>query len=65
MGGFLANSMIKGIILVIYGANQLSAVAALPGLILPREPLLPLIPGIIISVALIALTIRLFNHKQM
>jgi ABC-2 type transport system permease protein len=63
--GFFANSMLTGIILVIYGANQLSAVAALPGLFLPQEPLLPLIPGIMITVLLVALTIRMFNHKQM
>ncbi len=63
--GFLANTMLTGIVLVIYGANQLSVVAALPGLLLPNEPLLPLIPGIAISVVLLALTIRMFNRKQL
>ncbi len=63
--GFLANTMLTGIVLVIYGANQLSVVAALPGLLLPNDPLLPLIPGIAVSVVLLALTIRMFNRKQL
>lgn len=63
--GFFANSMLTGIILVIYGANQLSAVAALPGLVLPNEPLLPLIPGVTVTVILLAIAIRLFNRKQL
>lgn len=63
--GFFANSMLTGIILVIYGANQLSAVAALPGLLLPGEPLLPLIPGIVATLALLAVTIRMFDRKQL
>lgn len=63
--GFLANTMLTGIVLVIYGANQLSVVAALPGLLLPNEPLLPLIPGIAVSIVLLAITIRMFNRKQL
>lgn len=63
--GFYANSMLTGIILVIYGANQLSVVAALPGLLLPNEPMLPLIPGITVTVVLLAVTIRMFNRKQL
>jgi ABC-type Na+ efflux pump permease subunit len=63
--GFFANNMLTGIILVIYGANQLSVVAALPGLVLPDQPLLPLIPGVTVSVILLAITIRMFNRKQL
>jgi ABC-2 type transport system permease protein len=63
--GFLANSMLTGIILVLYGANQLSVVAALPGLLLPNEPLLPLIPGIAVTVVLLAITIKMFDRKQL
>jgi ABC-2 type transport system permease protein len=63
--GFSANSMLTGIILVIYGANQLSVVAVLPGLFLPNEPLLPLIPGIAVTVVLLLFTIRIFNRKQL
>jgi ABC-2 type transport system permease protein len=63
--GFSANSMLTGIILVIYGANQLSVVAVLPGLFLPNEPLLPLIPGISVTVVLLLFTIRIFNRKQL
>ena len=63
--GFFANSMLTGIILVIYGANQLSVVAALPGLLLPGEPLLPLFPGIVVTVVLLAITIRMFDRKQL
>jgi ABC-2 type transport system permease protein len=63
--GFSANSMLTGIILVIYGANQLSVVAVLPELFLPNEPLLPLIPGIAVTVVLLLFTIRIFNRKQL
>ena len=63
--GFFANSMLTGIILVIYGANQLSVVAALPGLFLPNEPLLPLIPGISVTVVLLVLTVGMFDRKQL
>ena len=54
-----------GIILVIYGANQLSVVAALPGLLLPSEPLLPLFPGTVVTAILLAITIRMFDRKQL
>jgi ABC-2 type transport system permease protein len=50
--GFSANSMLTGIILVIYGANQLSVVAVL-------------IPGISVTVVLLLFTIRIFNRKQL
>jgi ABC-type transport system involved in multi-copper enzyme maturation permease subunit len=63
--GFFANSMLTGIVLVIYGANQLSVVAALPGLLFPGEPLLPLVPGVIVTAALLAVTIRMFDRKQL
>ena len=63
--GFSSNSMLTGIILVIYGANQLSVVAALPGLLLPSEPLLPLFPGTVVTAILLAITIRMFDRKQL
>jgi ABC-2 type transport system permease protein len=63
--GFFSNSMLTGIILVIYGANQLSVVAALPGLLLPGQPLLPLVPGVIVTAVLLAVTIRMFDRKQL
>ncbi|HEY3421337.1 MAG TPA: ABC transporter permease [Methanomassiliicoccales archaeon] len=63
--GFFANSMLTGIILVIYGANQLSVVAALPGLLVPGQPLLPLVPGVLVTALLLAVTIRMFDRKQL
>jgi ABC-2 type transport system permease protein len=63
--GFFANSMLTGIVLVIYGANQLSVVAALPGLLLPGEPLLPLIPGVAVTALLLVVTIQMFDRKQL
>ena len=63
--GFFSSSMLVGIILVIYGANQLSVIAAIPGLLLPDQSWLALIPGVLLSIILLALAIRLFDKKEL
>lgn len=63
--GFVSSSMLVGIILVIYGANQLSAMAALPGILLPDQSWLTLIPGVLLPIILLALALRLFEKKEL
>jgi ABC-2 type transport system permease protein len=63
--GFFSSSMLVGIILVIYGANQLSVMAALPGLLLPEQSWLTLIPGILLPIILLLLAMRLFEKKEL
>ena len=63
--GVLAPSVLVGVILVIYGANQLSVVGFVP-LLLRLEPawLFSLAIGAVLSVILLALSVALFNRKQ-
>ena len=63
--GFASSSMLVGIILVIYGANQLSVMAALPGLLLPDQSWLTLIPGILLPIILLLLAMRIFEKKEL
>lgn len=62
--GIAAPSMLVGVILVMYGANQLSAIVALPALYYPDMPWLQLVLGGVISVTLLALAVRTFNRRQ-
>jgi ABC-2 type transport system permease protein len=63
--GILAPSVLVGVILVIYGANQLSVVGLLP-LLLNLQPawLYSLAIGLSCSVLLLVLSVAVFNRKQ-
>jgi len=63
--GFISSSMLVGIILVIYGANQLSVMAALPSLLLPEQAWLALIPGVLLPVILLLVAMRVFEKKEL
>jgi ABC-2 type transport system permease protein len=63
--GVFSSSMLVGIILVIYGANQLSVLAALPGILLPDQSWLTLIPGVLLPIILLMLAMRLFEKKEL
>lgn len=63
--GFFSSSMLVGIILVIYGANQLSAMAALPSLLLPEQAWIALIPGVILPIVLLLVAMRVFEKKEL
>jgi ABC-2 type transport system permease protein len=62
--GIAAPSMLVGVILILYGANQLSAVVALPALFYPDMPWLDLVLGGSISAVLLFLAVRTFNRRQ-
>jgi ABC-2 type transport system permease protein len=63
--GVASPSVLVGVILVIYGANQLSASVLLPVLTVSDEVLFPLVPGASISAVLLLGAIVLFNRKQL
>lgn len=63
--GVVSPSVLVGVILVLYGGNQLSAVALLPVLALNSEVWFPLIPGVAISAALLSLSVLVFNRRQL
>ena len=63
--GIVSPSVLVGVILVLYGGNQLSAVALLPVLLLESEKWFPLIPGVAISVLLLAVSIVVFDRRQL
>lgn len=64
--GIFSPSVLVGVILVIYGGNQLTSVAVLPVLMASgTSELFPLIPGAVISTVLLLLSIFLFNRKQL
>lgn len=62
--GIAAPSMLVGVILVLYGANQLSAVVAIPALFYPDMPWLQVVLGAVITLILLALAVRIFNRRQ-
>lgn len=64
--GVLSPSVLVGVILVIYGANQLSALGYLP-VILNLQPawLFALAIGLPFAILLLALSVILFNRKQL
>jgi len=63
--GMLAPSVLVGVILVIYGANQLSVVGYLP-LLLNLNPawLYTIVIGGVLTVVLLAISVFVFNRKQ-
>ncbi len=63
--GVISPSVLVGVILVLYGGNQLSAVAVLPVLVSQSETWFPLLPGTAISAVFIALSIFIFNRRQL
>lgn len=63
--GVAAPSVLVGVILVIYGANQLSASVLIPVMTASDETLFPLVPGISISAALLLIAVAVFNRKQL
>ena len=63
--GIVSPSVLVGVILVLYGGNQLSAVVILPVLLLVTEVWFPLIPGLTLSVLLLAVSIEVFNRRRL
>lgn len=63
--GVVSPSVLVGVILVLYGGNQLSAVALLPVLVAQTQAWFPLIPGAVISVLMLALSVLVFDRKQL
>ena len=63
--GIFSPSVLVGVILVMYGANQLSAVAILPVLTASASDYFPLLPATAITAALLFLAVLLFNRKQL
>ena len=61
--GIAAPSMLVGVILVIYGGNQMSAVVGLLGFYIGND-VLTIGLGVIIAVMLLTITIRVFDRKQ-
>ncbi len=58
-------SVLVGVILVIYGANQISIIPLLPNMLtIPYPALITIILGIVISCVLLGIAIFLFNRKE-
>jgi len=63
--GIFSPSVIVGVILVMYGANQLSAIVILPVLTASSGNYFPLLPAAAITAGLLFLAVLLFNRKQL
>ena len=63
--GVFSPSILVGVILTLYGGNQLAAIVILPVLLLSADPLFPLVPGFGISALILLLAIIVFNRKQL
>ena len=63
--GIFSPSVLVGVILVIYGANQLSTIAVLPVLTASSAEYFPLIPGSVITAVLLLASVWVFNRKQL
>lgn len=63
--GVFSPSVLVGVILVLYGGNQLSAAAILPALLYDSNFWFPLVPGVGLSAALLFAAIQLFNARQL
>lgn len=63
--GIVSPSVLVGVILVLYGGNQLSAVVLLPVLLLVTAVWFPLIPGALLSALLLAVSVEVFNRRQL
>lgn len=62
--GVVSPSILVGVVLVIYGANQLSAVIILPVLYSSTNDLFPVLPASVITAALLSLAVWAFNRRQ-
>jgi ABC-2 type transport system permease protein len=62
--GIAAPSMLVGVILVIYGGNQISAVVGLAGFYLGNDAL-TIGLGVVVAVVLLAISVRVFDRKQL
>jgi ABC-2 type transport system permease protein len=58
-------SVLVGVILVIYGGNQISVIPLLPNMLtVPYPDFITILIGVVISCVLLGLAIFLFNKKQ-
>jgi len=62
--GIAAPSMLVGVILVIYGGNQISGVIGAAGLYLENDAL-TICLGLAVAVVLLAISLRVFDSKQL
>ncbi len=63
--GTVSPSVLVGVILVLYGGNQLASIVLLPVLLLNAQEWFPLIPGAAIAGTLLLLSILVFNRRQL
>ena len=63
--GVLSPSVLVGVILVLYGGNQLSAAAIVPALLYESYFWFPLIPGVGIAAGLLAVAAVVFEARQL
>lgn len=63
--GIVSPSVLVGVILVLYGGNQLSAVVILPVLLIVTEIWFPLVPGVLLTALLLGVSIAAFNRRQL
>jgi ABC-2 type transport system permease protein len=58
-------SVLVGVILVIYGGNQISVIPLIPSMLtIPHPALITILIGVAISCVLLGVAILLFNKKQ-
>jgi len=63
--GVIAPSILVGVILVIYGANQISVIPLIPNIINTTNPVFfTIVLGTALSCALLLISLYLFNKKQ-
>lgn len=63
--GIFSPSVLVGVILVMYGANQLSAVVILPALATSSNDYFPLVSGAAVTAGLLLLAMLIFEKKQL
>jgi hypothetical protein len=63
--GVITTSVLLGVILVVYGANQLAAIAVLPAIFdFSTNSLLTFAGAAVIATVMIAVAVLLFNRQQ-
>jgi ABC-2 type transport system permease protein len=63
--GIITTSVLLGVILVVYGANQLAAIAVLPAIFdFSTNSLLTLVGAAVIATVMIAVAVLLFDRQQ-
>ncbi len=63
--GVSSPSILVGVILTLYGGNQLASVVILPVMLLSANALFPLLPGAGITALMLLLAVIVFNRKQL